>query len=279
MIDEDQVLDYFRTRPNYTVETRQARYGNKDTGVYFLFEMHEGEPKSPDSSYSVAFNLNFFRPSYFVHEAEREVTACVRHFSWVVLDPQIHGMGEGEYQSDKLISGWNHGNEFAYRAILEKPESRKNLLTLPTDRLDAIWRWNYDRSKLQEEVGDTKFVPRISLVLVEGRLSTTIVWTDGIPMVFPPIDYVIVYRQELAPRRLLKRTPDFALLSWRDTLALLEPYMLKYSGRAFSLNYTRAPEKVSAAVRSLEAMTLRPEFVAMDAVLDSELVEKTLRTR
>jgi hypothetical protein len=42
---------------------------------------------------------------------------CGGAFDCVVLDPQTDGMGQGEYQSDKLLSGWNFGNEFACAVI------------------------------------------------------------------------------------------------------------------------------------------------------------------
>ena len=99
-LNEEHVLEYFRGRPNYVVEYRQASYENEDTGVHFMFGMHAGEPESTEAAYPVAFNLNFFRPSYFICEAEPEVTAFVRQFDCVVFDPQSTGMGEGEYQDE-----------------------------------------------------------------------------------------------------------------------------------------------------------------------------------
>jgi hypothetical protein len=278
-IDPASVMDYFRGRPNYTVADEQAAYENEDTGIQFFFDMHQEEPSAPTAAYPIVFNINYYRPSYFIREAEPEVSTFVDEFDCSVLDPQIDGMGEGEYQSEKFLSGWNRGNEFAYRAILARTEDRQNILTLPNELLHAVWQWNFDRRKLQEQVGDGKFVPRISFALFDGQVSTMIIWTDGIPMVFPSVDHMLVYRSEFAPRRFLRRTPDFALLSWRNALEMLKPYVVVRGDRAFALEYDQPPAAVREAVRILKGLSQKPELLPMAAVLDSEIVEKILEPR
>jgi len=71
--------------------------------VYFYFNFAEktavdtgqSDDESLDETldYPIAFNLNYYRPSFFVLEAEPEVTALVRQFGLVVMDPQMQGMG------------------------------------------------------------------------------------------------------------------------------------------------------------------------------------------
>ncbi len=125
---------YFRDRPNYKCEGSQAWYGNEDTGIYFVFEFQTArEPEEGDDEvleyFPVALNINYLRPSYFIVEAEPEVTAFVKHFDLLVSDPQMEGMGVGEYSSEKLLTGWNCGNEFGYTAILKMKTTETEFFT------------------------------------------------------------------------------------------------------------------------------------------------------
>lgn len=86
--------------------------------------------------------MNYFRPFYFVNEAEPELMYFVDYFSMAVDDPQTHGMGRGSYDSIKFKEGWSYGNEFGYQSILkDNPE----VYTLPTKTLNYIWDWNFNR--------------------------------------------------------------------------------------------------------------------------------------
>jgi hypothetical protein len=120
---------YFRDRPHYKMEGAQAWYQNEDTGVYFLFERQDSEPQPDDEgeAFPATLNVNYFRPSYFGLEAQPEVTAFVRAFDMTVSDPQLDGMGEGEYVAERFLTGWNKGNEFGYEAILRDPKNREGL--------------------------------------------------------------------------------------------------------------------------------------------------------
>lgn len=269
---EAQLNEYFSKRLNYTFENRRARYADRDTGVYFGFAMSEDEPGGPGTASFVVFSLNFYRPSYFAQEADPELSTFARTFDCVVLDPQIDTARE--YQGDRFVSSWSRGNEVACRSLLQLPDVRQGQLTLPAARLQAIWQWNYARTVLQQDIGPDRFVPRISLMAVPGGVASMVVWTDGVPMFFPWVDLVIVYRQELA-----RATPDFALMSSQEAVALLRPYLTEHGGGAHSIDYDQAPEPIMKAIRSLTALPERPQLVAMDLVLDRELVERALAGR
>lgn len=271
-LSEERLNEYFGKRLNYTFENRRARYSNRDTGVYFGFAMSEDEPGGPGTASFVVFSLNFYRSSYFVHEADPEVSTFVRAFDCVVLDPQVDTASE--YQGDRFVSSWSRGNEAACRSLLQLPDLRQGQLTLPAARLQAIWQWNYARSVLQQDIGPDKFVPRISLMAVPGGVASLIVWTDGVPMFFPSVDLVIVYRQELAGAM-----PDFALMSSQEAMALLGPYLTEHGGGAHSMDYDHPPGPIINALRSLAALPEPPQLVAMDQVLDRELVERALAGR
>ncbi|RTL34230.1 MAG: hypothetical protein EKK53_26880 [Burkholderiales bacterium] len=272
---------YFRGRPNYQCEGSQAWYRNEDTGVYFVFEFQADPPPDEDHPEAsrhcpVALNINCLRPSYFILEAEMEVTAFVAHFDLLVSDPQLGGMGDGEYRADKLVSGWHRGNEFGYGAILGEEKNRAGVSHLPTDQLHQAWRWNLSRAERQARVGASKFVPRIMFVNLGGTTRTAAVWPDGIPVVVPAVDYLCVPRKELAPTRFFRKKEDTTFVAWEQALPVLLRHGTRTDDGAISLNYLEPPSEVVRFVQSFPAESRSVAGVSADQVLDREMYERSL---
>lgn len=265
--------NYFAGRANYHPEEQPGWYGNEETGVYFSFELSNGSSEEEDDfQHAAAFNINLYRPSYFILEAEPEVTAFVRHFELLVSDPQTQGMGDGEYNPDLLLTGWDYANEFGYSAILKDADVKKGVTSLPTSVLMRSWAWNLNRQRLQEQLEDLKFVPRVLFCLIAGRAATAAVWPEGIPIAVPEVDFVIVPRKKLAPRKLLKRVEDQTLVAYRNVLPLFEQH--RAAGLpGLVLDYNDPPSDVAAFVEELPKSTLSIELVAPDKMLNRELVE------
>lgn len=270
----ERFAEYFGQRPPYRVEGPQAWYENEDTGVYFVFELQDEAEHEEGEYFPVALNVNFFRPSPFGLEAEPEVKAFVDAFDMAVSDPQIHGMGDGEYSSELFLSGWNHGNEAGYAAILRDPAYRENLISLPTDDLIGAWSWNRARNDLQLELGESKFVPRVMFVLIDGQPATAAVWPDGIPIAVPRVDYFLVPRKELAPRRFLRRIDDQALISQEHVMPIFRRFAATRTDGTLVLNYVNAPREIKAFVEGLTSNKREITGVAADKVLNRELVVK-----
>jgi hypothetical protein len=277
----DDFTRYFCDRPNYKCEGSQAWYGNEDTGVYFVFELQtELEPDLEHDDevlehFPVALNINYLRPSYFIFEAEPEVTAFVAHFDLLISDPQMEGMGEGEYNAEKLLSGWKCGNEFGYTAILKDESSRSGISHLPTEQLHKAWRWNYARSQLQERIGESKFVPRIMFMNLGGSTVTAAVWPDGIPVVVTPVDYLCVPRKELAPTKFFRKKEDTTFVTWDAALPMLVKHGIKNEDGSISLNYMTPPTDVVKFVKALPTEGRAVTSLAADRVLDREIYERS----
>lgn len=278
-------FDYFRNRPHYTVDAHQAWYSNEETGVYFGFELQTAdageaaiEYEAGATDYPVALNINYVRPSYFILEAEPEVTAFVRALDLLVDDPQMHGMGEGEYVAEGLLSGWNHGNAFGYSAVLREPAAAALMPHLPCATLHKVWRWNRDRAGLQAAVGEKKFVPRIMLAAIDGQPATAAVWPDGIPVVVPPVDYLIIGRQALSPKRFLFifKRKGFVLMPWVDVLPTLLAHGTQDDAGTMTLTYERPPAAIVAFVKALPENARTIEGLPSDRVLDREIIETAL---
>jgi hypothetical protein len=272
-ITSEEFERYFSGRNHYKVELPQAWYQNEDTGVYFVFQITDDVSDEEGERFDISLNINFFRPSYFILEAEPEVSEFVRKLDLLVSDPQVGGMGDGEYQPELLANGWNKGNEFGYSAILKQHSDPAAISHLPTSLLNNAWRWNYGRSSLQQHLGGTKFVPQVMFLVVDGKPSTAATWPDGIPIAIPDVDYFIVPRKELAPKKFFRRIEDRTVVPAAAVRQIFEKYSRKVGGERF-LDYVEPPHEIADFVRSLPKTTFTITGVAADSMLDTELVER-----
>jgi hypothetical protein len=278
-VDRDQFVGHFVSRTHYESVDDQSWYRNEDTGVYFVFEYSDSvTSNAPDleestSSYPLSFNVNYRRPSFFGKEAEPEVRTFIERFDLLVDDPQIGGMGVGEYDSAKFLRGWSEGNELGYQAVMQGGEANA-IFTAPTLELERIWRWNYERRRLQAQIGERHFVPRIFFLEVEGAAKSAAVWPDAIPSLLPQVDYLFVNRRDLAPRRLFRGIPDTALMPWYKAEPVIRDHSSVTETGAFLLSYSSPPPIIVKMVRNLPPQTQALRGIATDAVLDAELIAK-----
>lgn len=271
-ISIERFQSYFEGRKNYIIDGVQAWYQNEDTGVYFAFEYQEKEEGENDEYFPFAFNMNYFRPTFFVREAEPEIRAFISAFDLTVNDPQTNGMGEGEYNSEKFISGWLFGNEFGYQAVLK---DHSGVDSLPSTKLEEIWEWNNKREKRQDEVVDDVFVPSIMLLKHQGKVVTVCIWPDAIPSVIPPVDLLLIGRRELAPRKFFRKVEDMAIGLWGDFQPLFNRHKNKMQGNAYYFYYESVPNDIKKVIQNLASIDLGTlERLPFDQVLNQELVEK-----
>lgn len=270
--DSERFAEYFRDRRHYKVEAGQAWYENADTGVYFHFDLQEPDPEEEGEHFPVALNINYFRPAYFVREAEPEVSAFVRHFDLLVADYQTDGMGEGEYDAAKLLSGWDHGNRFAHSAVLGRGKNeRPEVVHLPGEILDRAWRWNRDRERLQERLGESKFVPMVMFFRLEGKVVSSCVWPDAIPVAVPSVDVLCIPRKQLAPRKFFRKAEDIVFVAWKDAYPVLAKFGSQDADGVITLDYTNPPPEVEKFVQTLPKETKESVLIAAERVLNSEL--------
>lgn len=278
-LSREEFERYFEGRARWEVKGSRALYSNEDSGVYFVFEYAErgeeaeSEEEADASLVPVSFNLNYFRPHAFGLEAEPEVAAFVQEFDLTVSDPQISGMGEGEYSTEGFLRGWNAGNEFACGAILSQDPTQR-VVTLPASQIEMYWRRNYGREARQREVGEKAYVPGVLFVEAQGEVRTAVAWGDGIPILLPVVDLALVPRQRLAPRGWFRPKPDIVVFSWAE----VEPMVRRFRQvpgelACYELFYEATPDDIERAIREKKPPREMPKGLALDAVLDRELVE------
>jgi hypothetical protein len=283
-LTQERFEAYFASRPTYKVESRQAIYENGDTGVYFMFDYgnpfegaESSEARNDDSLAPVAFNLNYYRPHVFGLEAEPEVRSLVEHFELSVVDPQNDGMSEGAYSTDGFLRGWNAGNAFAHRAFLSDPQHEQPR-ALPEDVIQRAWGWNIQREALQQELGESVFVPRIMFAADEPRVATTVVWGDGLPILLPAVDMVIAPRDQLAPRKLFGKRGDRVVFDWEELKPLAQSFQRRDGPLpSYELFYDSLPPQVDRLFRAARRVVGNLTLLRPDSVLDEELVKPGTR--
>jgi hypothetical protein len=216
----EEYEEFFSARTNYKCSGGQAVYQNETTGVYFVFDF---EGKTAESPHWVTFNLNYCRPHFFGLEAASEVEALIEHFEFGIDDPQSAGMANGPFSVNGFLKGWNQGNAFGYRAVLDSANSSDRPWTRPSKELEAIWKWNFERDRIQESLQDDIFVPRVFWGTLDERLYSMVVWPDGIPTLIPDVEILVVGREELAPRRFFRKANDKCYVPAERFNGLLAP--------------------------------------------------------
>ncbi|MEM8642315.1 MAG: hypothetical protein AAGG51_26385 [Cyanobacteria bacterium P01_G01_bin.54] len=269
-----QFRAYFAKREHYDLGKHQAWYENKNTGVYFSFS-YSDKGENGAEHFPIVFNINYCRPSFFVLEAEPEVTALISSFELTVYDPQVDGMGTGAYDGEKLITVWLAGNKLGYQAIVQ---AQSQVYSLPSSQLKKVWSWNYHKDELEDLLREDIFVPKILLMKYQEKPVTTCVWIDAIPAVIPPVDILIFFRINLAPENLPKNAEGVGISSWSEFQPLLDRHKAKMIGEAYSLTYPSVPREIQQKVKELPFVNLEDfESLPTDQVLDREIVQEYIK--
>lgn len=264
---------YLASRSHVSVEGNVATYLNKDTGVYFQCHISDGAQATDPAGYPISLHVNFVRPRYWIWEIAPFISDFVSTFAFDILDPQVGGKGEGPYDVNRMINGWETGNKFACSVMRARGTA---ILTMPGSRLDAIWRWNMGRHQRQAELKIDRFIPQIMFAAASDRKVVTVaVWGDAIPSILPPVDYLLIPRHELASRifGVLPRK-DKTILDWEQAVQLLAQHAEREDGGALMMRDDRRPREVTRAIRALPSTEWDFTLINSDMVLDSELLSE-----
>lgn len=274
-LDLVAVRAFFEER-GYKVSETQAFFENEATGVYFGFDFNPEKPEG--SGASVAFNINYYRPHVFGLEAASELTSFIEAFGLEIEDPQMHGMGNGPYSADGFLRGWNAGNEVAH-GVIASNEGVERPLALPAARNAGVWRWNYARDTIVDELelnlGDVPpcFVPTVMMVVPEGTndVKTIVVWDVHMAIAIPDVDLVVTHDDKG-----LWAADRAAVLAAVTIDTAWEANRVLASGRVLGLRASLVDELDELAAKRVRTLMkpLSATRVAADQVLDAELVAK-----
>jgi len=222
-LSEEQIANYLTE--NLTPENESGKqwfFENQDTEVYYSFDQNEPEddPESIELYESFkdfenthfSFNLNFMRPCFFGLEAFQFVEKFMTDLNLAVLNPQSASENPYRPTKDELFENWNKTNMWSSSDHFDKTQS----CYIPADKSNRIWDYNNNRSRLQNELGDQYFVPKIFYFKTKqtNEVITITSWTEHIPCVIPSADYFLLTRQY---KKLFRTVKDNILVS-RQTI-------------------------------------------------------------
>jgi len=222
LLAEQDIRDYLAnnlTKPNE--RNNQWWFENEDTGVYFCFETTD---ESDFENYNeiferftgfentrFMFNINFIRPDFFGKEAFSFVEKFVQNLDLYVLNPQSEFNPDNPYKPNKneLYENWASTNETATAEHFGEGD-----FYYPEDETNAIWRHNYNKWNLQAQYKEMYYVPRIYLVkeYKTGQTVTLTSWTEHIPNIFPPADYIFILRKK---KKFFKSVIEHGYISYK----------------------------------------------------------------
>ncbi|MDO8622427.1 MAG: hypothetical protein Q7R80_04310, partial [bacterium] len=178
-------------------------YENTKTGTTFVLEYDDPATRTGDDETVIpkgfvetglSFNINFGRPPSYGREAMPIVVDLMTALDVYVEDPQDHGGSVAHAKkcdAEELIRSWDDGN------VLISPTG------LVSRRVRArVDRYMDARDRIQDSLGDQYYVPSLFFMrrttkrrwLRPQRVLVVSTWTNGIPMLFPRCDRVVLMR-------------------------------------------------------------------------------------
>lgn len=259
-----RMLEHFVARKHYAINGDRIDYEHPDTGVSFSLRLRCAKTILLQSKVvAAAFEINYNRPSVFGLEAEKELSALVTAFRPRIDDPQMHGMGQGPYSGQGFLDGWNFGNVFAVQTLRAR-DPRAHILSLPAADLRDAWAWNYDRAARKERFSRSAFVPEIWFLVVEGRVRRAALWPEGLPILLPKVDLVVVGRIEKGEKR-------YGVAPWAEAEDAARRAGFDVAKDPIEIRYLAKPRPIADWVAQVPAVT-RIQYVDPHHVLDEELI-------
>lgn len=201
--------------------SNQWFFENEDTGVYFSFDLNEpdDDPELNEQEEAFeylytffSFNLNFLRPDFFGREAFLFVDKLINDLGLYVVNSQSNAEEDYPVQPeiDELYKNWSELNATHSAHLYNELE----LQYYPQPASDAVWQHNFSKARLQAELGEEYFVPKIFILqtIAEKRIITFCVWPDHLPIIVPKVDYLFIGRDREERNETIE---DSGLISWQ----------------------------------------------------------------
>lgn len=206
-ITEQDFADYLnKNLPiNVSDHPKQWDYVNEETDADFLIDWNEPNSETEDielfdsfenyTNLNFSCSINFFRPRFFGLEVFPLIDKFVSDLDLFVLNPQdeVDPDTPRKFEKDYLKNQWIQHNDKVTLAQFKE----LNFEYFPLEKSNNIWWYLSQRKELQDKLGDYIFVCGYFLLKSkeDGKIYTATTWTQHIPIVIPPVDYVIVQKK------------------------------------------------------------------------------------
>jgi hypothetical protein len=277
----DQIGEYLSNNlTSVNEDGNQWFFENDDTEVYYSFETNDPDEEDeieelPDSfkdfeNTSIAFNLNFIRPSFFGQEAFSFVETFINELDLFVVNPQGDDDSPTKPTKGFLFDNWNKTNIWA-----SKEQFHEEFLYYPIDKSNKVWEYNYKRQQIQDKIGEDYFVSKNFFFKEKKtkKVVTLSMWTEHIPNILPITDYYLLGRKY---KKLFKTVEDMVLLTRDDFNSTFNSYFEPYTvGETIIIHPDKAAsvEKVFNSVKSNLNFKKHLERIAADSVTNATKYE------
>ena len=204
-ITKKQVKEYLDNNFHNEQNSHQWNYKNDATGVYFGIDLNESNTDPEDielwdkfddfENLNFYFTINFIRPNFFAYEAFPILDKMVDDLDLYILNMQdeIDSDNPQKFEKGYFEKQWINHNK---RLVTENfQEFQVDYFSL--EKSDYLWNYQYQKDHLQENLEEDIFVAGYFILKnkTDHQLYTACVWPSHIPIIIPPVDYIIVQKE------------------------------------------------------------------------------------
>lgn len=202
----EQVKDYLNKSNHFVLEENgnQWSYHNEETGVYFGIDLNEPNTDAEEieiwdsfedyENLNFCFTINFIRPNFFGYESFPILDEIVDDLDLYILNMQdeIDPDNPQKFEKNYLGNQWIVHNE---RLVKDNFETFQ-VDFYSKENSDYIWNYQFNRNQLQDNLNEDIFVAGYILLknINDGKIYRTCVWPNHIPVIIPPVDFIIIQK-------------------------------------------------------------------------------------
>ena len=267
-LTEKEIVEYLTTNLISTSESnRQWFVENEVTETYFSIEQNEAETDEEAielyerfeefDNTQFLFNLNFLRPDFFGQFAFDFIDKFVQDFDLFVLNPQSSTDTNNPFkpQIGELYENWSVLNAKHCSHFFKEHE----LDYYPVEKSNDFYQYNLNRERIQNELGENYYVPKLYLFKKksDGCIITVCTWTEHIPNVFPPADYFLLTKKY---KKSFKKVEDIGLISSQTFYERFGNFLADFAFKNCKVIHPNNAEKVSDIFNSTKIEHKLDEF-------------------
>lgn len=229
---EEEIKTYLNNSEHFIAGENGCQwiYQNEDTGVYFGIDWNEPNIDAEDIEFwdsfeefdylNFNFTINFIRPDYFGYEAFEILEKVIKDLNLYILNPQdeIDADIPQKFESVYLKNQWLNHN----RKLILDNFTEFEVVYFSKEKSDFIWNYQVNKDEIQENLEDDIFVA--GYILLKGndeRIYRVCVWPNHIPVIIPPVDYIIIQKEY---KKFFKTIKESGLVSIKQIEARLGKY-------------------------------------------------------
>ena len=284
-LNEKEVFEYLNENfplNNSEIET-QWTYFNENTGVYFGVDWNEPETEKEEIEFwdnfadfdylNFNFSINFIRPNFFGYESFSILEKIIEDLDLYILNPQddINAERPQKFGKGYFENQWINHNE---KLIKENFETFQ-VDYYPLEKSDYLWSFQYHREQIQYNLNEDIFVAGYFIIKKksDSKLYSFCVWPNHIPIVFPPVDYVIIQKEY---RKLFKTIKESGIIAFSKIQSEYGKYLEDFDSEIPNLKII-VPHNAKKISKEFNALKIESEvkefgeFVSFDRFVNYKL--------